>query len=181
MDATIRTSFARHYIGDIVYAANDGVVTTFAVVAGTRGADLGVLAILALGLANLAADGLAMGAGNYLGMKSERAAELEHAYLEWPETVHALKHGLVTWGAFVAAGAVPLIPFMASMSLSVGSWISTVLTGLTLVGVGAWRARVTSRPAWRGALEMLLVGTAAGATAFFAARFVGDLIAASPM
>ena len=181
MHTAMRPSFARHYVRDIVYAANDGVVTTFAVDAGTRGADLGVLAILALGIANLAADGLAMGAGNYLGIKSERAAEMEHAYREWPETVHALKHGLVTWGAFVAAGAVPLIPFIAGVSMGAASWLSTALTGLTLLGVGAWRARVTARPAWRGALEMLLVGTAAGVTAFLAARFVGELVAAPPV
>ena len=73
-------AFGRHYLRDIVYAANDGLITTFAVVAGTRGADLGAFAVLALGFANLAADGLAMGAGNYLGIKSERAAELGAGY-----------------------------------------------------------------------------------------------------
>src|SRR5687767_14239264 len=174
-----RTVFARHYVRDIVYAANDGLVTTFAVVAGTRGADLSVLAILALGLANLAADGLAMGCGNYLGMKSERAAELEHAYREWPETVHAVKHGLVTWASFVIAGAVPLVPFLTGVSLASASWASACLTGLTLLAVGAWRAQVTRRPAWRGATEMLLVGAAAGISAFVAARLVGQAVAGS--
>jgi VIT1/CCC1 family predicted Fe2+/Mn2+ transporter len=171
------TAFARHYVRDIVYAANDGLVTTFAVVAGTRGADLSVLAVLALGLANLAADGLAMGCGNYLGMKSERAAELERAYQEWPETIHAMKHGLVTWASFVAAGTIPLVPFFTSASLDLASWISTALTGVTLLGVGAWRAQVTRRSAWRGATEMFLVGAAAGLSAFFAARIVEQAIA----
>src|SRR5690606_28491498 len=31
---------ARHYVGDLVYGANDGIITTFAVVAGVAGADL---------------------------------------------------------------------------------------------------------------------------------------------
>ena len=67
-----RMRFAEHYIRDIVYGANDGIVTTFAIVAGVCGAELGTPTILILGLANLAADGLSMAAGNYLGIKSEK-------------------------------------------------------------------------------------------------------------
>lgn len=59
------------FIKDAVYAANDGVVTTFAVVAGVVGASLDPLVILILGLANLFADGISMASGSYLGSKSE--------------------------------------------------------------------------------------------------------------
>lgn len=59
------------YIGDIVYGAIDGIVTTFAVVAGATGAALSYSVILILGLANLLADGFSMAAGNYLGTRSE--------------------------------------------------------------------------------------------------------------
>ena len=59
------------YIGDIIYGASDGIVTTFAIVAGAAGASLSYSIILILGLANLLADGFSMGAGNYLGTKSE--------------------------------------------------------------------------------------------------------------
>ena len=60
------------YIGDVIFAANDGIVTTFAVVAGAAGGGLPVTVILILGFANMLADGLAMGLGNFLGSKSER-------------------------------------------------------------------------------------------------------------
>jgi len=60
------------YIQDIVYGGNDGIVTTFAVVAGTVGADMPHYVIIILGLANLLADGFSMGTGNYLALKSER-------------------------------------------------------------------------------------------------------------
>lgn len=59
------------YIGDFIFGANDGIVTTFAVVAGSVGANLPPSVILILGFANLIADGLSMGLGNYLGKKSE--------------------------------------------------------------------------------------------------------------
>jgi len=60
------------YIQDIVYGGNDGIVTTFAVVAGTVGADLPHYVVIILGLANLLADGISMGTGAFLSIKSER-------------------------------------------------------------------------------------------------------------
>ncbi|MDX1535596.1 MAG: VIT1/CCC1 transporter family protein [Candidatus Spechtbacterales bacterium] len=59
------------YIKDAVYAANDGIVTTFAVVASVIGANLEPVVVLILGVANLFADGFSMATGNYLGTKSE--------------------------------------------------------------------------------------------------------------
>ncbi len=61
------------YIREIVYGGNDGIVTTFAVVAGTVGADLPNYVIIILGLANLFADGLSMATGAYLSEKSDQA------------------------------------------------------------------------------------------------------------
>jgi len=63
---------SHQYIGDMVYGGLDGIVTTFAVVSGVAGANLGSGIILILGLANLLADGLSMAAGAFLSLKSER-------------------------------------------------------------------------------------------------------------
>lgn len=60
------------FLGDFVLGANDGIITTFAIVAGSMGASLSSFVVLVLGFANLLADGLSMGVGNYLGKKSER-------------------------------------------------------------------------------------------------------------
>ena len=67
-----QNSVISFHIKDIVYGASDGIITTFAIVAGVAGADLGSNAIIILGLANLAADGFSMAASNYLGSRSER-------------------------------------------------------------------------------------------------------------
>lgn len=61
------------YLKDFIFGANDGIVTTFAVVAGAAGAGLSNSIIIILGVANLVADGLSMGLGNYLGERSEAA------------------------------------------------------------------------------------------------------------
>lgn len=66
------------FIKQIIYGGNDGIVTTFAVVAGFAGAgvggiaEIGGLAVLLFGLANLFADGAAMGLGEFLSARSEQ-------------------------------------------------------------------------------------------------------------
>lgn len=55
------------YLADAVFAANDGIITTFAVVAGVAGADLSPLVVIILGVANMLADSVSMALGNYLG------------------------------------------------------------------------------------------------------------------
>ncbi len=61
-----------NYLGDSILGAIDGLVTTFAVVAGAVGGGLGDAVILVLGFANLIADGFSMAVSNYLSSKSER-------------------------------------------------------------------------------------------------------------
>ena len=60
------------YIGDMVLGGLDGIITTFAVVSGVAGAELGAQVLLIMGMANLLADGFSMGTGSFLSLKSER-------------------------------------------------------------------------------------------------------------
>lgn len=97
------------YLKEIVYGGNDGIVTTFAVVAGFNGANLAALlpsysflTVLLFGLANLFADAASMGLGNFLSLRSEKgvyateqAKELHeirnHPEMEKEETVAILQ------------------------------------------------------------------------------------------
>lgn len=65
-----------------VYGANDGIVTTFAVVAGVAGAQLSDNIIIILGIANMVADGLSMALGDYLGSRSEYAFQKKQLKME---------------------------------------------------------------------------------------------------
>lgn len=83
--ARIRDKSNRADLRDFVYGSIDGTVTTFAIVAGVEGANLSPSIIIALGLANVLADGFSMAASNYSGTKAEaddmyrlRKIELEH-------------------------------------------------------------------------------------------------------
>ncbi|WP_166037981.1 VIT1/CCC1 transporter family protein [Sphingosinicella sp. YJ22] len=79
-------------IGDFVLGGVDGVVTTFAVVAGSAGARLPIMTVIVLGLANLAADGFSMAVSNYLGTRS-RQQEVRRARADEDWQTHACPEG----------------------------------------------------------------------------------------
>jgi VIT1/CCC1 family predicted Fe2+/Mn2+ transporter len=73
LETTLRENGARgEHLADAVLGATDGIVTTFAVVAGAAGAYLSPGIVLVMGFANLAADGFSMAVGNYLGARSQQ-------------------------------------------------------------------------------------------------------------
>ncbi len=65
-------------LGDAVLGGVDGIITTFAVVAGSAGGQLETPVVIVLGLANLIADGFSMAVSNYLGTRS-RQEEVDEA------------------------------------------------------------------------------------------------------
>lgn len=68
------------YFKEVIYGGVDGIVTTFAVVSGFSGAalasdttmQLSFTIVLLFGLANLFADAISMGLGNFLSVRSEQ-------------------------------------------------------------------------------------------------------------
>jgi VIT1/CCC1 family predicted Fe2+/Mn2+ transporter len=212
------------YIGDLVYGGLDGIITTFAVVSGVAGANLGTGIILILGVANLLADGFSMATGAYLSTRAEQeyyakerereAWEVEHfpdgeraelyelyrekGYSEeetnqmlsiltrdqkrWVDAMmidelgllkddsNPLFNGLATLIAFIVAGVVPLLVYLAGLVIlippQVAFPISVVLSGLALFGLGATKVLVTHQNPFRSGLEMLLVGGLAAVVAY---------------
>jgi vacuolar iron transporter family protein len=68
------------YFKEVIYGGIDGIITTFAVVAGFAGAaastdstmQLTFMVVLLFGMANLFADAASMGLGNFLSVRSEK-------------------------------------------------------------------------------------------------------------
>jgi VIT1/CCC1 family predicted Fe2+/Mn2+ transporter len=161
-------ALAREYLPDVVYGANDGVITTFAVVAGVVGAALSETVILILGFANLVADGFSMGASNYLARRS-------HAETTREGRRPAARKGLATSASFVVVGAVPLVAYLVPLPDDWRFPAAVALTLATLFVFGASRTLVT-RVGWlRSGLEMLLVGAAAALVAYGIGAFAAGL------
>lgn len=148
---------------DAVFAANDGIVTTFAVVAGATGANLSPSIVVILGFANLFADGISMASGNYLGVKSE----IEYQKAKKPEFKNEhrpIRHGLTTFFSFLVAGFLPLAPYVAGFEVKFV--LSAAIVGLALFAVGCLRAWYSERNWFFGGIEMLLIGGVAATVAY---------------
>lgn len=212
------------YLGEMVYGGLDGIITTFAVVSGVAGAQLGTPVILILGLANLLADGFSMATGAFLSTKSEQEyyrkewereawevenfpdgerAELFEVYRKrgyaedearqlvdiqsreprrWVKAMmidelgmmedegNPFINGLVTFAAFVVAGAVPLLIYLLGLVFSVPAQaafpVAIALSGLALFGLGAAKVTVTKLNPIRSGFEMLIVGGLAAGVAY---------------
>jgi VIT1/CCC1 family predicted Fe2+/Mn2+ transporter len=164
---------ARHYIRDLVYGANDGIITTFAVVAGVAGGSLSTVAVLVVGAANLAADGLAMGVGNLLAIRANESALAAEGRPE--EETYPWKHGAATLMAFVGAGAIPLLPYIVPAAAGGRLVWSAAFTLASLFGVGVARAAITGERWWVKGLEMLMLGGVVAVAAYGAGALMATL------
>jgi len=59
------------FVKSLVFGGLDGVITTFSTIASVTGGSMGITTVLVLGFANLIADAIAMGAGDYLSSLAE--------------------------------------------------------------------------------------------------------------
>ncbi len=161
MSDSVKTKAA--LLRDSVFAANDGIITTFAVITGAVGASLSFSVIIVLGLANLLADGFSMASGIYMGVKSE--ADYERAsggVKEFRDT--SLLQGFVTFAAFAIAGFVPLIPFLFSFRMALES--SVIFVAIALFSVGVIKGFYTKKHWLVSGFQVLFIGGTAALIAY---------------
>jgi len=164
----------KKYIKDIVYGANDGMVTTFAVVAGVVGAHLSTTVILIVGFANLLADGFSMAASDYLGTKSE--CEAKEGNVTECDPKHLWRSAWFTFLSFALAGLVPLVPFLFGIPSGLALTVSAMFTGVGLFIVGALRSHYTKKGFVASGLEVLIVGGVAAVIAYLVGLFIKTII-----
>jgi vacuolar iron transporter family protein len=156
------------FLKDAVFAASDGLITTFAIVAGSVGAELSPKVIVILGFANLLADGFSMGSGSYIGVKSEQ--DFEKAYGNNEKEGPPIIHGIVSFFSFGIIGFIPLIPYV--FEIRPMFHLSMILVGLSMFSVGAFRSRFTKKNFFRGGLEVLFIGCIAASVAFLVGYYL---------
>ena len=162
------------YADESGYGASDGIVTTFAVVRASPEGRSSPTAVLVVGAANLAADGLSMGVGNFLSIRAHERARAADNLPE--EEAYPSKHGLATFTAFVIAGSVPLLPYLARLDASEAVVWSVALTLSTMFGLGAARGFATDETWWKAGLESLIIGSIVAAAAYGAGAVVASLV-----
>ena len=162
------------YLKAAVLGASDGIVTTFAVVAGVVGAQLSTKIIIILGIANMVADGISMALGDFLGERSiaQKNSKQNHGIA---------KTSFVTFIAFILSGGLPLLPYVVTLFgynlLSENQFmLSLVSTLVSMFIVGSLRTIVIKGKWWFNGLEMLVVGSVAASASYFLGAFVESFL-----
>ena len=166
------------YQDEAVYGANDGIITTFAVVSGAAGATLGGDTVIILGIANLIADGFSMGASSYLAIRTKEDVRKINGWAMSRRTgLKAVQRSLVTFLAFVVAGAVPLTPFVIGIGDGKEFLTSAYGAAATFFIVGGARTVVTKKGFFVSGLEMLGIGGIAAGLAYSIGFLVQAVVA----
>lgn len=161
-----------HYLADIVYGGNDGIVTTFAVISGAAGAKLSFITMLVLTVVNLLADGFSMAASNFLSIRS-----IADATGRSRGSIEPGYHALATFIAFIFFGAMPLLGYLADDLLRMDAFfLSTVVMCITMFSLGVLRSLVSVRRWYIAGLENLAVGVIASIVAYYCGKFMAYLV-----
>jgi VIT1/CCC1 family predicted Fe2+/Mn2+ transporter len=86
----------------------------------------------------------------------------------------ALRAAAVTFGAFVAAGLVPLAPFL--LGSPDAPVVAIALTALVFAAIGSIRSRWSARSWWVCGLETLAIGMAAALVAYGVGAVIAKLV-----
>jgi VIT1/CCC1 family predicted Fe2+/Mn2+ transporter len=158
-------SFIHKYLPELVYGSIDGIVTTFAIVAGAAGAQFSPAVVLVLGVSNVFADGFSMASSNYLSVKSEIERDNN------AETMHTpMASAVATFGSFIAIGLIPILPYIygfvfSDIESNLFLW-SVVATFVAFIFVGFMRGTVSHRKNIYTIGETLLLGIVAAIIAY---------------
>lgn len=141
------------YLKNFLFGVEDSLVSTVGLLAGVAAAEAGRSAIITTGLVLIVVEGFSMGIGSFL--TEETAEEM----LGQPDNDGlALKGGLTMLASYIAAGFVPLSPYLIWDSV-VAMPVSIALSLLGLFGLGLGTALYFRRPKpMVRALKMFLLG-----------------------
>ena len=161
------------YLKSFVFGGLDGIITTFAVVAGVAGASLSYGIVLILGFANLFADGISMAVSDYLGSKAEEEYENKRGR----KTRRALKNSLITFFSFLIFGFIPLFAYVFDRFIQWNNfYIAIFLTGIALILLGCIKYKITGKHWAMSAFETLIIGGLAAGIAYFVGHLISVLV-----
>ncbi len=165
----------KKYLPEFVYGSVDGVVTTFAIVAGSIGIGLPSSVILILGLANVLADGFSMGSSEYLSSISEGQLKKGEKQKAKP-----IQTAFATFISFVALGMIPLIPFFITILYPVFKsydiYSSIILAFLSFVIIGYIGSRITKTSHIKNIIRTVFVGSVAAIISFLVGYLLQNIV-----
>lgn len=155
-----------------VLGANDGIVSTAAVVVGVAGATSSTSAIATAGLAAVVGGAVSMALGEYVSVSSQRDSERTLGVQD-EEQVNPWSAGTASFFAFLLGA---LLPFVAAV-LAPETWRVAAIFALTLVSLavtGTVSAKLGNAPVTRSVSRVVIGGSLALGATFIVGSLFGQ-------
>ena len=153
-------SILTKFLPEITYGGVDGLITTFAIISASIGADLSKSVIVIMALASIVADGFSMGVSSFLSEKTKKIHRID------PHLV-----GLSTFTSFVFIGSIPILPFIF-LEKRIAYKLSVILYVILLFLIGSLKNQ--NKILFNG-METLIIGSIAAFISYYIAYFIDHL------
>jgi vacuolar iron transporter family protein len=155
------------YVSEILFGGSDGIVTTFALVAGFIGSQsnnwqittISPSVLILFALSNVFADGLSMGLGSF---------QSNNAHIDTNGNnrgINSIVSGVITFCSFILFGIIPILPFFF-FNYQMAAIVSVVAMLFALIMLGLIRFALSRKNLFGCILQSVGVGSLASAAAF---------------
>ena len=148
----------------LVYGGLDGIITTFAVVAGTVGGNLSLATVIILGFSNLLADGFSMAAGDYVSSADEE------------DRLHSAATTFISFNVFGLAPLASYVIFTGFLKPQEALLGSFIVVGFVLAILGYVKAKILKQDMKKEIIQTVIIGYVAASVAYFGGVVLEQLI-----
>lgn len=172
----IKNPFIR-FSREIIYGGLDGIITTFAVIAGFTGAQSGntanltISTVLLFSFANLFSDASSMALGNLLSARTEIKKNLNKHINQFID--NPFFTSIATFLSFITFGMIPIIPYLFFKGIDTTDifYIACLLSGFSLIVLGVVRMLITKESWYKSIGEVAIIGGSSASIAYIVGTF----------
>ncbi len=154
----MKLSLHEDYLRSMLFGLQDGIVSTTGVVAGISVGVEDRSVIILASLVAVTVEASSMGAGQYSSEKAVHQMDAKKNKGTSTHTDSLIGGALIMFFAYLAAGAIPILPMLTDIPLAQARVLSIVGAFIGLFFIGYIKGKIVEHAPMRSAFEMLFIG-----------------------
>ena len=151
------------FLSEFIYGSVDGLITTFAIISSSVGADIPNIYMIIICLASILSDGFSMGVSRYLSYNAETKYNSSKSHL---------LSGIYTFISFVIIGILPILPFLFLKEDIFQT--SLIITIVLFLLIGIVKGSILKSSIIKNSIEILLLGSSAALISYYVGYYLKD-------
>ncbi len=149
------------FLSEFIYGSVDGLITTFAIISSSVGANIPNIYMIIICFASILADGYSMGVSRYLSYSAETKINTSKNHI---------LSGLYTFISFVSVGILPVIPFLFMINNEFET--SIIVTMLLFIIIGFIKGKLLNNSIFQSIAETFLLGVSASLISYYVGYYL---------